>query len=39
MRRSLALLATATLAAALALTGCGQDDAAGTADSAPLRIG
>ena len=39
MRRSLALLATATLAAALALTGCGQDDAAGTTDSAPLRVG
>ncbi|MEV4349801.1 aliphatic sulfonate ABC transporter substrate-binding protein [Actinoplanes sp. NPDC049596] len=40
MRRSFALLATATLAAALALTGCGKGDSTGSsADEAGLRVG
>jgi sulfonate transport system substrate-binding protein len=38
MRRSLALLATATLAAALALTGCGDDDKT-SGGAATLRVG
>jgi sulfonate transport system substrate-binding protein len=39
MRRSLALLSTLTLAAAVALTGCGDKDKASSSGTAPLRIG
>ncbi|MET0424151.1 MAG: aliphatic sulfonate ABC transporter substrate-binding protein [Actinoplanes sp.] len=39
MRRSLALVATLSLTAALALTGCGGDDENEAGDPGPLRIG